>query len=549
MTPSKPTEPEVPRRYTQRVQDYLRRFASASARSEGVQSSHPELGGTRLRTVVAALDELGPVFSLFRLYLSTRIDLFSDKERCELAAPSPYLDSPPFADLQPYVELQLGRPVEQLFLAVEPTPHETTLTTVSYLALLPTGESVSITVLRPTFASWPQEQIDALRLFCSARLDGHGGAFVSGQVVAAFEEELRGRIDLYTLATHIAERAADAAASDVLCAPTVYLPLCRPGLLVRETVSLVTLSAIIADYRGSEESARRSSLIEISVQRLTRVLCTAWLREVFLAQSFPVYCGVDDLSVTPEGKAAFLNGPYLSLPPGSNEVVWKYLLAVAQDHPDECCRTLLLQIVGGVREDRKQELIGQFRQAVPSFLAGPGKDLVHSGIAARIQSHLDLIKKAGLQLLPSVLDFYRGLFSLLATVRRLHPDQDPLLQAVEDVWLTGILGSFKQLIRTDALTEIGNKYVASFIEAPRTMHEALNILSTGNRSEGEESPSGRSTRETHGFSSLAALLLLAAILILVRTPSLHVPPWWASRISFAVCCLAGLLALRIASST
>jgi hypothetical protein len=285
------------------------------------------------------------------------------------------------------------------------------------------------------------------------------------------------------------------------------------------------------------------------VQRLTRVLCTAWLREVFLAQSFPVYCGVDDLSVTPEGKAAFLNGPYLSLPPGSNEVVWKYLLAVAQDHPDECCRTLLLQIVGGVREDRKQELIGQFRQAVPSFLAGPGEDLVHSGIAARIQSHLDLIKKAGLQLLPSVLDFYRGLFSLLATVRRLHPDQDPLLQAVEDVWLTGILGSFKQLIRTDALTEIGNKYVASFIEAPRTMHEALNILSTGNRSEGEESPSGRSTRETHGFSSLAALLLLAAILILVRTPSLHVPPWWASRISFAVCCLAGLLALRIASST
>ncbi len=547
MTPSKPTEPEIPGRHSQRVHDYLRRFASAPARSEAAQAGPAEPGAAHLHAIIATLDELGPVFSLFRIYLSTRIDLFSDKERRELAAPAPHLDSPPFADLRPYVERQLGQPVEQVFLAVEPTPHETTLSTVSYLALLPGGENVSLTVLRPTFAIWPQEQIDALRLFCSARLGAHGGVFASGQVVAAFAEELHRQIDLYTLAAHIAVRAVDAAASDVLCAPMVYLQLCRPGLLVRESVSLVRLSAVIAEHVGSGESGAHPFLIEISLQRLARVLCTAWLREAFLAQSFPVYCG--DLSVTPEGKVAFLNGPYLNLPPGSSEVVWKYLLAVAQDNPDECCRTLLLQTVGSAHEDTVRELIGQFRQAVPSFLAGPGDELVHSGTAARIQSHLDLIKKAGFQLLPSALDFYRGLFSLLASVRRLHPDQDPLLQAIEDVWLTGILGSFKQLMRIDALTEIGNKYVASFIEAPRTMNEALTILATGKRSEGEESPSGRSTQEARGSSALAALLLLAAILILVRTPSLHIPAWWASRISFVVCCLAGLLALRIASST
>jgi predicted unusual protein kinase regulating ubiquinone biosynthesis (AarF/ABC1/UbiB family) len=504
----------------------------------------------QLEHLISATGGLGPIFLLFRVYLSTRIDLFSDNECQDLAVVSPHIALTPFADVREHIEQELGRPVDQMFLAVEPTPYTATVLTVSYLALLHSGESVSITTLRQEFVTWPWERIDALRLLCSTALPKDWTKSVSVQVVASFEQELRERLDLYVRAENMNALAKDAADSEVLCAPTVRLELCRPRLLVTEKISLVRLSEVITDFIRSERGkySETPNLAGFSPDRLASVLCTAWLREVFLGHCFPVYCRAEDVFVRADRRIAFVNGPYFKLPADAEERVWKYLLAVVEDNPDECCRSLLLQTVGDVDEEKQRDLIAQFRQSVTFFQAKPGEEALQTGTAARIWHHLEIVNNAGLRLRPSVLNFYRGLFTLLTGVRCLHLERDPLLEAIEDVWATGIVSSFKQMMRGDVVTDMANRYAATTIEIPRRMNEILTTFAAGSEDDRDDSPASRNKPEGSNSSRITALLLFAAVLILVRSPTLQIPVLWVDRVTFSICCLAGLVALKIASS-
>jgi ubiquinone biosynthesis protein len=501
--------------------------------------------------LTSATQALGPIFSLFQVYLSTRVDLFSDHECQELAALSPHIAATPFADVREHVERELGCPVEQVFLAVEPTPYTATVLTVSYLALLHGGESVSITAVRQEFAVWPSLQIDALRLLCSTTFSEDWTKSVWVQVVATFEQELRGQLDLYVRAVNLAALAKGAANSEVLYAPMVYLELCRPRLLVTEKTSLVRLSEIIASYLPPErgKDGKTPGLAGFSADRLAGVLCKAWLREVFQGNCFQLYCRAEDLFVRTDGRIAFVNGPDFSLPADAREQVWKYLLAVAEDNPDECFRSLLLQTVGSLDDEKKRDLIAQFRQAVTFFQAKLGEENLHTGTAARIRHHLTIVNSAGFRLRPSVLNFYRGLFTLLTSVRCLHPERDPLLEAIEDVWAIGIVGSFQQMMRGEVFTDMANRYAATMIEIPTRMNEILTAFNSGSEDDRDDSPGSRNQQEGSNSYPITALLLLAAALVLIRSPSLQIPVLWADRVSFAVCCLAGLVTLKIASSS
>ena len=527
-------------RYRGRILSYLRRLPSIRGsrddRDSGAQRDE------RFQRLLAATAKCGPLGSLLRLYLATRFDLFSTAERRKLADVSPFGSFTPFSEIAQHVERELGCQVERVFLAVEPTPHTATEATLSYLALLHTGESVSITTLRPEFIPVDQGQMDALRSFCSSAFSEDGSAY-SSPIFEAFEDELRQRLDLASQAETIAAIVRVTADSDVMFTPAIYPELCRPGVLVTEAIPSIRLLEVIEGYRERENDAGRPEVFPLSPHRLARVLCVAWLREVFLGRLFPVYCRADDVCVHREGRLAFLSGPYFDLQENAGEQLWEYLLAVAQDNPNECCRTLLLQTLGGLTEEKESDLIAQFRQAVTFFQTKHGEER-YSGTAARIQRHLQIVQQAGLRLRPSAHNFYRGLFSLLTTVHDLRCDQDPLLDAIEDVWVTRIFGSCRQMMRTKVIADMANKYAAAMIEAPKTMNELLKSFGRGVQT--DEASNYRDGHGRSGSHGLTGLFLLAAVILLVHGRSLQIPAWWADRISFVACCMAGLLALKIA---
>ena len=542
MTSFKKIRPERSGHYRRHVRDYLSPIASAATRSG---DDHRQSGGEeRLVGLLSITGERGPLWSLFRLYLATRIDLFSEADRRDLAHVSRDFPSTPFAEVKEQVERELGARVERTFLTIEPIPHLAAELTISYLALLHSGERVSVTTLRPEFVIWPQAQLDTLRSLSYAAFPDDWTASAARQVFDTFEDELHERLDLSVEAENLAAVAKDTATSEVMYVPAVYSELCRRGLLVTEGIPALRLSEVIAGYTGPGRGAEKPGPFAVPSHRLARVLCTAWLREVFLTSRFPVYCQPGDVFLRREGQVAFLSGPYFDLPESAAQQVWEYMLAVAQDNPDESCRTLLPQTVGYLDEEKEADLTAQFRQAV-TFFQGHGIDS-SSATAARIQRHLELVRRAGLHLRPSVQNFYRGLFSLMTTVPDLRPARDPLLDAIEDVWVTRIFGSFRQMMQSEVFTEMANKYAAAMIEAPKTMNEALKSFARS--AQGDERPVYRDSHPGSKSRSLTGLLILAAIILLVHGKSFQIPMWWADRIGFVAYCVAGLLAVKIALS-
>ena len=303
---------------------------------------------------------------------------------------------------------------------------------------------------------------------------------------------------------------------------------------------VISTNARFNDNKTCQEAGRPSS------EKLARLLCLAWLRQVFHGRVFPVQFTADDVFLSDDGNVAFLGSAFSTTPTDIKDSIWKYLLALAADNPDECCRTLLSLMHKHKERVSSQELLASFRQAVTCFMSGPGKQDFYTGLAARVLRHLQLATEAGYHPLPALLAFYRGLFSALAIARALQPTGDPLLEAVEGVWVLGIFGSASQMIRIDSLSDISSKYAAAIFDFPTRLDA---MLSQALRKKSDEAiePATASAQDNTPAYSVAIVLLLTAVLLLVRNGPIHFSSAWIDGVSFVICCLIGLLVLRMAA--
>jgi predicted unusual protein kinase regulating ubiquinone biosynthesis (AarF/ABC1/UbiB family) len=521
-----------------RLHDYLVRY--------GLMESQPTRGdafvGEALKPAFSSLrsvlQEAGDVCSLFGLYLSTRIDLLSLEGCIELSRISDTAPGAPWADVEKFVEQELSVGLGQAFLAVEPMPYETSLLLDSYIAMLDTGENVSLRVLRREFRSFPAEQLDALRMLRDCRLFQHWTDVGMQEVIDDFTRELRLRTDQLEVAAAFEALAVDAAAEDGLWAPRTLRTYCRRGILALEQRPSVKLSS-------SPNIASRAAA-DSSAEKAARIVCVTWMRRVFHGRVFPVQFGLNDVSLLEDGRVAFVGGTFTPCSPDSNEKIWKYLLAAAADDPDECCRVLLDLMTKAKVRQAHEEVLAAFRQSVTCFMSAPGQKDFCSGLAARILRQLQIATEAGYHPRPFLILFYRGLFSVLAAIQTLQPQGDPLLEALEGVWVMNIFGSARRMVSMDALGDIGTKYLAAMIDLPIRLDAVLSNVNHGTGDECAERAHG-AVSEGDPSHPIAIALVLTAVLLLVRDGPIHFAPVWIDRISFSVCCVIGLLVLRVAA--
>jgi hypothetical protein len=531
------------RLHTSLLQHSLTHLPTEGVNMYGEQTDDPDFSLLRL-----ALQESGDAFRLFGLYLGTRIDLLPIKGCLELSRTLATASPTPWADAQLFVEDELGIAIDQEFLAVEPMPYETSILSDCYIAMLKTGKNVSLQVLRSEFRLFPSDQVDALSMLRDCQHFHHWANSTFQGVVDDFARELRSRTNQLETAASFEALAADAEADDGSWAPQTLRTFCKRRVLVLEKRPSTTFSLIYDPHKkNSEANIRSARLFDASPEKAARSLCLSWLRTVLHGRVFPVTFRLDDIGVLEEGQTAFLGEVFVPCSPESVDNLWRYLLATAADDPDECC-SVLLSMMTNTRTDnaRKSQdhlnLLAAFRQSVTCFMSAPGEPDFCRGMAARVLRQLQIATELGYRPKPFLISFYRGLFSVLSAVRVLQPRGDPLLEGLETIWIKDILGSARKAMRLDPLIDIGGKHLAAMIELPGKLDAALSNAVHRN---GEAEEDWRTPSKQDPQYLVSIVIVLVATLLLVRYGPIQFASVWIDRFSFSICCLIGLLVLRL----
>jgi ubiquinone biosynthesis protein len=191
-----------------------------------------------------ALEELGPTFIKFGQIASTRPDFFPPEFINELAGLQDSVPPAPWEEIRAAIETELGRPLNQLFLAVDPTPIASASLGQVYAAMLPDRTRVIIKVQRPNIEKTIETDLGILadlarlaqeRLPSAAAMDPVG-------IVQEFSESLRAELD-YRGEGRSADRfRANFAKEAYLHVPQVCWEYTTRRVMVQERVSGIKIN-------------------------------------------------------------------------------------------------------------------------------------------------------------------------------------------------------------------------------------------------------------------------------------------------------------------
>jgi ubiquinone biosynthesis protein len=201
----------------------------------------PEVPVTRKTAAVhlrEALEELGPTFIKLGQIGSTRPDFFPPEFIDELSCLQDSVPPAPWEEAQAIILKELGRPLDELFLVVDPTPIASASLGQVYAALLPDRTEVIIKVQRPNIEQTIETDLAILadlahlaqeRLAFGAAMDPVG-------LVQEFAESLRSEMDYRREGRNADRFRANFAKEDYLYVPKVYWEYTTRRVMVQERI-------------------------------------------------------------------------------------------------------------------------------------------------------------------------------------------------------------------------------------------------------------------------------------------------------------------------
>ncbi|HEX3555645.1 MAG TPA: AarF/UbiB family protein [Thermoanaerobaculia bacterium] len=519
---------EVARRLTALGLGSAKRFPQPAGTAE-------ETLGLRLR---AALSELGPVFTAFGRYLSSRADLLPENE-CLILAGLPDQRSPlSLESVRELLQLGLGQPPEQLYAAFDPAPAGATLVWQEHRARLAGGEPVAVRFVRPELAAELDRDLDLLPLLGPAlapMVQAGSGSWLAA-AVDDFAAAMAAAADLGGQAAALTAVRQDGASSGLrLVVPRVLPALSTPRVLTREELpgtALETFFPIDAGTPGGPWSA------DLAVR-----LCQVWLRQACFGRAFPVDLEAGDVRVLPGDRLAWTGGTFGDLPPTARESLWEYLLAAAAHDPERACAALVREMEGGPADG--QGLPERLRQLVPFRDGGWA---ARDDLAGYLFLHWRCATAMGYRPRPHLVLFYRGVARLAATARRLAPGRDALREGLEATRFANGLGDVARMFESDAMKQALGTYAAAMIAMPQRLNELLTLAAEGRTSiklEMVEPPAERRRRDS-STAALAAVLAMVAVILIAHHLAGTLGSW-AERIAAVLLGALGVFLLRALS--
>jgi ubiquinone biosynthesis protein len=512
---------------------------AAAAASPGSAPAAEPFG----RRLSGALQELGPVFAAFGLYLGSRVDLLAAADCLELSAPPDRVPPLPQEAMRAAIAAELadradaagaGEPGAASFAtisAIELEPCESRLLVQGHRARLADGQPVLLRLVRPGAAEAAEADLERLPLLAGAFAEHGWSSGWLDEAIAGFWRSLRDEADLAAAAGALELLALDAESFGLLAAPEVHRDLCTPRLLVVGDPGGTDLALAIAEARAGRDAPRR--------RELARLVCVAWVHQALAGRVFPVGLAETGARVLAGGRLALLGGSFARPPAVDQANLRGFLVAMAVREPDDACSYLLREMTPEGPEAAEETLRLQWRQVVPF------RDGAWTAAGTSLAEHVFVCARhargCGFRPRSQLLAFYRGLAAAATAARRLAPEEpehprrpgdprdsepphppqlpqlpqdDALLEAVNEV---RVLTGFSQV--RDAMsppwTDQMGRYAALLSELPRKMDELLAMAAESDPRSARAAAERPVRREESSHLLVAGALLVLGALVLI----------------------------------
>ncbi|MFN2189631.1 MAG: ABC1 kinase family protein, partial [Candidatus Promineifilaceae bacterium] len=186
-----------------------------------------------------ALEELGPTFIKVGQIASTRPELLPAAFIDELSKLQDDVPPSPWEEVQPIVEEELGAPIEEIFLAFDPTPIASASLAMVYAALLPDRTNVVVKVQRPKIEQIIDTDLAIIRDVARQAADRIPATRLYDPVGLAdeFATALRGELDYEREGRNADRFRENFESEEFLYIPKVYWEYTTRRVMVQERIS------------------------------------------------------------------------------------------------------------------------------------------------------------------------------------------------------------------------------------------------------------------------------------------------------------------------
>ena len=399
------------RRYAQIVRIALRHGLGRALRGRWWGGPGPEGRARAARSLRLALDEGGVTFVKLGQLLSTRRDLLPAEFVAELGRLQDRAVPAPWPAVEAVLAAELGRPVGEVFAAVDPEPLAAASIAQVHAARLVGGEEVVLKVQRPGIRPVVEQDLDIVHRLARTLSAGTiwGRTMGVRELAAGFAAALRDELDFRVEAATMAAAAEAAGGRDGVRIPPPHRALCSERLLVMERLDGVPLAAAgpALDERGLDRHALAATLLD------------ALLRQMVLDGLFHADPHPGNVLLLADGGLALLDfGSVGRLDITLRAALRQLLLALDRADP-VAVSDALLEVVPRPDEIDEQRL----ERAVGVVLArhlGPGG----TGGLRLVADLVRVVAGFGLAVPPEIAAVFRALATAEGTLTQLAPGFD-----------------------------------------------------------------------------------------------------------------------------
>jgi ubiquinone biosynthesis protein len=502
----------------------------------------------RIRRLCQALGRLGPIFTSFGLYLSTRIDLLGPRDCRALASLPDGAEQPTGIAILDLIKQELGAAAGG-FRDIEVTPFHYGWLDQEHRAWLSNGEAVTIKLISPEVQELYKYDSQLLHLALHALVGKDCDPSQIESAVDDFISSLELRMDLTLAARWITAMSKDTRVFGMLRAPFVHKELSTSKVLTLDRLPGQSVQEILRTLPSANEDTT-TTVKDDELYDLAHHICVAWLRQALLGSLFPAEPSPTNITILPNNQIIFTDGLHASLPSEAKANLWDYLISAVTENPDRACSGLLKELVGGNRSIGADELRQRFRQLVPFRDSDWDDGADRTNLADHLFLHWRLASRGGYRPHSYLPSFYRGLFMIATVSQRLTPSRDAFRAAVQDLRILAATERFREVLSVRELGARMDRYLAIMPDLPQRFDETLTLMAEGSaRMRLETAGDERPKRHNNSFAVITVLLmaLIACALLSRYIAATGLAGPWINGASAIAFLMLGAMVLRAAT--
>lgn len=472
--------------------------------------------GERLRL---ALQELGPIYVKFGQILSTRRDLLPPDIADELAGLQDAVAPFPSSEARAIIERELKQPIEVLFAEFEDAPLASASIAQVHGAVLQSGESVVVKVVRPGIDRQIQRDLALLTTLARLVRRSHpeGERIRPDEIVQEFGRVIHDELDMQSEAANASLIRRNFEHSSELYIPAIYWHFTASQVMVMERVSGIPI-------RDLPELRRRGVNLEVLARRGVRLFYTQVFRDnLFHADMHPGNILVDASNPDDPTLIALDFGIVGSLPPSDLFYIGENFLAIFNR---EYRRVAELHIEAGwvPPDTRIDELEAATRTVCEPAFTRPLEEV---SFAETVISLFQVARRFKLTLQPQLIMLQKTLLNIEGMGRDLYPKLN-----IWDVAKPELEGIYRERYGLSRTAEKIGRQLPSLLarspEVPHLLYEALKLASSGKlraRIDSDDLQTlglqvGQHNRRLPGAILAAGFIIAAAVLASYQVPPL-----------------------------